>query len=197
MRKFVPVLIAVLLVAMLSITAAPVQAAGRVENVVITCSSLMVVGTGAVGPLDSGIVNDDTGTIIIPFYSQFFPVIDAAGGFLYEVFFPEQPEGTTIFVDVFDNGTGLPLFEGSASCVPAGRYIGPGRPNHFVLRTITCEVAVFDSPGGQAVRDNRIRLGQTWFINPKPVNAPDGTLWTEIYVSGVPNSYIPTTCVGG
>lgn len=75
-------------------------------------------------------------------------------------------------------------------------FSGPPLPEGFVLRTITCDVAVFDSPGGTPVGDNRIIAGQTWYVNPTPVKAPSGEDWTEIFVSGTPNGFIPTRCVG-
>jgi hypothetical protein len=86
-------------------------------------------------------------------------------------------------------------------CVPAGgggstSYLGSSSAAGFVLHTIVCDVAVYDSPGGQPVANTLIRAGQTWFVNPKPVTTEAGESWTEISVSGVPNGYIPTRCVG-
>jgi hypothetical protein len=77
-----------------------------------------------------------------------------------------------------------------------GSFGGPGIPPGFVLRTITCNVAVFDTPGGSPVGANRIIGGQTWYVNPVSVKASNGDSWTEIFVSGTPNSYIPARCVG-
>lgn len=73
-------------------------------------------------------------------------------------------------------------------------------PGTFELRTITCDTAVFQSAGGQPVpTGERILSGQTWYINPSPVTVDNNKQypsWTEIYVSGVQNGYIPTACVG-
>jgi nucleoid-associated protein YgaU len=81
---------------------------------------------------------------------------------------------------------------------PVVEFAGPGIPAGFVLRTITCNTAIFDRPAGQAVGSNRVTSGQTWYINSKPSD-PDanGRRWTEIFVSGFLNGYIPAECVGG
>ena len=102
------------------------------------------------------------------------------------------PANTPITVTVY--------FEGTTSSVTYfcdSFHEGPYVPNGFVLRTITCNTAVFDMPGGQAVGDNRIVAGQTWFVNPESVADALGTAWTEIYVSGASDAYIWTSCVGG
>ncbi|MBX3083416.1 MAG: hypothetical protein KF716_17415 [Anaerolineae bacterium] len=78
----------------------------------------------------------------------------------------------------------------------SGGFAGRGIPDGFVLRTITCTVAVFDSPGGSAVGDNRVLGGQTWYVNPKATKTAAGESWTEIFVSGTTNGWIPTRCVG-
>ena len=72
---------------------------------------------------------------------------------------------------------------------------GPPIPGSFVLHTITCTVAVFDSPGGNPVGSNVITGGQTWFVNPTPVLDKHGKSWTEVFVGGYINGYIPTSCV--
>ena len=75
-------------------------------------------------------------------------------------------------------------------------YGGPPIPSGFVLRTITCNTPVYESAGGRAVSTGEaITAGQTWFVSPTPVTV-GGTSWTEIFVSGTPNVFIPTSCVG-
>lgn len=106
---------------------------------------------------------------------------------------PPGSIGIGFFIDSADGTVNVAVSCGDATQA----YQGPPIPEGFVLRTITCDVAVFDTPGGQPVGDNRIIGGQTWYVNPTPVTAPDGTSWTEIFVSGTPNGYIPTRCVGG
>jgi len=85
--------------------------------------------------------------------------------------------------------------------VLAGASAGPSVPSGFVLRFITCDTTVFESAGGRPVSTGeRITAGQTWFINPVPVKVTDNTLypsWTEIFVGGAINGFIPTVCVGG
>jgi hypothetical protein len=71
---------------------------------------------------------------------------------------------------------------------------GPAIPSGFVLRTITCDVAVFNAPSGSPVGSNRIRSGQTWYVNPEPKQA-NGKSWTEIFVGGPITGWIPTACV--
>jgi hypothetical protein len=78
------------------------------------------------------------------------------------------------------------------SCNPA--FDGPGIPAGFVLMTVTCNMAVYDSPGGSPVGDNRFSAGATWFMNPKPVKDAKGRLWTEVFVGGYHNGYILTSC---
>ena len=69
-------------------------------------------------------------------------------------------------------------------------------PAGFVLRSIACDTAVYDAPAGQPVGSDSISAGQTWFVNPTPVTGPDGQSWTEVFVAGPINVYIPTSCIG-
>ena len=73
---------------------------------------------------------------------------------------------------------------------------GPFIPAGFVLSTITCDVAVFDSPAGTPVAGSVITGGQTWYVNPAPEEGADGEEWSEIFTSGPVNGYIPTICIG-
>lgn len=102
-------------------------------------------------------------------------------------------------------GNGLPeqvFWDISADCADlppstvAADPPGPGVPAGFVLVTITCDVAVYDTPAGSPVGDNAVRAGQTWFVNPESVEGDDGRQWTEIFVSSRINPYIPTACIG-
>jgi hypothetical protein len=69
-------------------------------------------------------------------------------------------------------------------------------PSGFVLRTITCDTAVYADPAGSLVSGAAITAGQTWFINPTTVTGGDGQPWTEIFLAGVHTAYIPTACIG-
>ncbi len=71
----------------------------------------------------------------------------------------------------------------------------PEVPGGFVLRTITCNVAVYDAPGGQPVGSNAIKGGQTWYVNPTPKTDAAGKSWTEIFVASFTDGYVPTSCV--
>jgi len=88
----------------------------------------------------------------------------------------------------------------TATCAP-NAFAGPAIPAGFVLRTIVCDVAVFNLASGTPLpTGERIRLGQTWYVNPKPVavsNNAQYPKWTEIFTSGYINGFIPTACVGG
>ena len=77
---------------------------------------------------------------------------------------------------------------------PSG-YGGPAIPGQFVLRTIICDTPVYDGPAGLTVGTNVITTGQTWYVNTSPVLGADGQLWTEIFVAGLHNGYIPSRCV--
>lgn len=118
-------------------------------------------------------------------------------------YFAVNPTANPIHVTITVNegGGSVTVFDQSLDnpCVPpagATSLVGSTDPAGFVLHTIICDVAVYDRPGGQPVADNRIRAGQTWFVNPKPVTTDAGESWTEISVSGYPNGFIPTRCVG-
>jgi hypothetical protein len=74
-------------------------------------------------------------------------------------------------------------------------FAGPAVPAGFALKTITCDVAVFDAPGGSPVGDNRIKAGQTWFVNPTPAKDNKGKSWTELFAGGYGNGFVPTSCV--
>lgn len=77
----------------------------------------------------------------------------------------------------------------------SGVFQGAPIPSGFVLRTIVCDVPVYNLPGGSPVGDNKITNGQTWYVNPTPVSAADGSSWSEIFVAGFTNGYVPTSCV--
>jgi hypothetical protein len=69
-------------------------------------------------------------------------------------------------------------------------------PAGFVLHWLTCNTPVYNTPAGSQVGQSAVTTGQTWYINPKPVSAGDGSSWTEIFVAGLLNGYVPTSCIG-
>lgn len=89
------------------------------------------------------------------------------------------------------------FFTVTASCKGAS-FAGRGIPPTFVLRSIWCNTPVYSAAGGDAVKSGEsIKSGQSWFVSPTPVKDGKGNLWSEIFVSGVSNGFIPTACVGG
>ncbi|HMM28345.1 MAG: hypothetical protein AAGU78_11030 [Chloroflexota bacterium] len=74
---------------------------------------------------------------------------------------------------------------------------GPTYPAGYVQRTILCDVPVYNTPGGAPVGGNALKAGQSWHVNPTPVDGPDGQQWTEVFAGGYQRPFIPTACVGG
>lgn len=133
-----------------------------------------VVGSGL--PLDGFTVPFGSAPLFNPIHGRLF---SPAGNGL-----PEQTLLTATF-----NCPGLPTF-----IVPGSG--APGIPVGFVQRTIICDVAVYNQAGGTPVEGGaHIVLGQTWYVNPEPVDGPDGKSWTEIFAGGPINGWVPTVCV--
>jgi hypothetical protein len=86
----------------------------------------------------------------------------------------------------------LPAATASATPPPAA---GVSVSTGFVQRTIVCTVSVFSEPDVNFATADRIKAGQRWFVNSVAVKGKDNRSWTEIYVSGPYNGYIPTSCV--
>jgi hypothetical protein len=182
-----------IVVSILLTNVTPAAALGTLDSATLTCNSLTVVVHGAVDLVDSAVYNVTKDIVLIPIFSQQFAP-DINGDVSYTVTFPAQDPTDVLYFDVFEDFTGF-IYQAALAC-----GIAPGRaiPDGFVLRTITCDVAVFDSPSGSPVGDNRILNGQTWYINPTPVTVSNNALypsWTEIFVSGTTNGFIPTKCV--
>ncbi|HRE48089.1 MAG TPA: hypothetical protein PLD47_10220 [Aggregatilineales bacterium] len=202
MKKFlVLIVITMLLLAGIAMPSGAATAAAYVSSYEITCNSFWAKGT-ATSPFVSlstySTYTDEEHFIILP-------VVD--GKFEAAFTFPELPAGTVVEFFVWGTlnlytNTGDPGFWDGQSFFSSYVFCTPGDggrsvPKGFQLRTITCDVAVFNEPGGSPVANGAaIRGGQTWFVNPTPKTAADGSSWTEIFVSGVLNGYIPTACVG-
>ena len=124
------------------------------------------------------------------------------GGTFTTQTFPYTVHDTATFPTFSVNIQGVCNASGSEPVVTiwfsggSGSFDGPSVPSGYVQRTITCDTAVFDVPGGSAVGDNRIKAGQTWFVNPTPKEDASGRSWTQVYVSGYTNPWIWTSCVG-
>lgn len=65
----------------------------------------------------------------------------------------------------------------------------------WAMRLIVCDTPIYDAPGGRPVGENRLRNGQSWFVNPVPVRDAAGNLWTAVNVSGSSLVYVPSYCV--
>lgn len=119
--------------------------------------------------------------------------------------YPVPLDGYTEVVDeVYDDSNTLyTVSKVSADCTTGDVNIGqssiygPKAPKGFELRSLSCSSAVLDTPGGKQVGDDAVLAGQSWFVNPKSVAGPDGQNYTEIFVGGWKNGYIPTVCIGG
>jgi hypothetical protein len=213
------VLVAVLFV---GVSVKPAAAIGNVtENAPFTgtCSSFSASGTAASAWVGVTIRNIDTGTFILDSGlnsgapGAFFPVIYneysrvVTGTYSFTVTFPEQPAGTRL--QALYSGFNDPT-KGSFSnefvvvtvispCVAAPANVnlpGPNIPSGFVLHTMKCNAAVFNMPAGTPVGENAVKAGQTWYVNPVSIKGTDGKQWTEIFVGGYINGFIPTSCVG-
>ena len=84
---------------------------------------------------------------------------------------------------------------GGPPSIGYGQGGGSGVPANFVIRGINCTVAVFNTPDGTPVGSNTLLKGQNWFVNPVPIRGKFRRLWTEVYVSGPIDGFIPTRCV--
>jgi hypothetical protein len=106
------------------------------------------------------------------------------------------------FVLQSEAGNGFPQqiiwqLTGLSPCLPPPPFEGAGIPAGFVMHTIVCDVPVYTQPAGVPVGSDHIIAGQTWYIDPTPVEGTDGQQWTEIFVGSFINPWIPTSCVGG
>ncbi|HEX3050807.1 MAG TPA: hypothetical protein VHP83_09155 [Aggregatilineaceae bacterium] len=86
-------------------------------------------------------------------------------------------------------------FNCSTGEIVASTFQGAPIPTGFQLKTITCDTPIYGQPAGSPVGANAVKAGQTWYVNPTPVEGSDGQSWTEIFVAGPKNAYLPTSCV--
>jgi hypothetical protein len=169
----------------------------------LTCSSFSVKGTTDTPYVGVNIFAYPNTILVASTHDYGVPSYIAPapnGQYDITVTFPKQPEGTLFELVVFDftDATIGHYFTSifSVDAVPCSTTSipGPTIPAGFVLRTITCDVAVFNAPDGSPVGSNRIRSGQTWYVNPESKTA-NGESWTEIFVGGPITGWIPTACV--
>lgn len=189
--------ISMIVVFMLGLVSAfSVSASATVSSYFVGCSDFSASGTTTSPYIVVKVYNYDTGSRI---FSDAFPA-NGDGTFSVNVSYPGVSTGTELEYYVWGSPTNDPddwdvedYFESVESCQQ--RTDGPGVPTGFVLRTIWCDVAVYNAPAGSPVGSASIRAGQTWFVNATPVAGSDGADWTEIFAGGRTNGYIPTVCV--
>lgn len=210
-------LVTLIVVLLLAVAAAPAAAlsGGAVQSYILTCESITITH-------DSSVYDrDNTGS---GFEAAGISIIDGTGAVLFSnggaaLIGTLSPAGTTTYTfntpptanpihltftssdgngldkqvmwDIVDDCPDLP-----PSPKPVVKVAGaPGIPAGFVLAVIGCDVPVYNTPAGQPVDGAAITAGQTWYVNPEPVDGDDGRQWTEIYVSSTTNPYIPADCV--
>jgi hypothetical protein len=189
------------LTAFISLTMTAVSPAQAFANATVTsrgCSSFAASGSSNAPFVTLYAYSYATG-------KDWFVVIPTNGGkYAGEVTFPGQPQGTLMNYEVwgslaFYTDLSDPLYwdgEGFYDVdVPCGNSSAPAIPAGYTLKTVTCDVAVFDAPGGNPIGSNRLKAGQTFYVSPTSKDAPDGEAWVQVYVSSAVNPWIPARCV--
>ncbi len=175
----------------------------------VTCSSFSATGTVTTTYVAVRIWNltdgqsEGTSAVVDSYYDVGAPTAyfaaSAGGAFSFTVNFPTQDAGDVLVARIY--GTNTPDFgqwdggtfpEVEVACVG---FAGAPIPTGFVLRTIVCNTPVYDVPAGNLVDGDAITSGQTWFVNPTPTSA-GGSSWTEVFLAGFNNAWIPSNCVG-
>jgi len=203
-HKILLIAVALTLLFSFGSTVRPAQAqVTNLTDATFTCN-FMRAGGNATAPFVGVWVYDyDTG-------QEFFRTspVNADGTFVVSMDFPRVADGDLLIVEVFgvtqqsnssaDIGS---IWDGQMwwyyfGLCNGGDFGGPSRPVDSILVTITCDTAVYDEPGGKVVGDNKITNGQTWYVGPKPLAAPDGSKWTAVFVGSYDLGYIPARCAG-
>jgi hypothetical protein len=192
-----------LLVLVSLVLVAPISAQATVTEVVQTCNSFTATGTTDQPYIVVEVwswINEAANTYVDYIYVS-VPV-NPDGSFTFSSGFDAQPPNTVIYYWLWGSPTnnvsgwdGKAWYDsGAVPCVPAAE--GPSIPAGFVLRTITCDVPVYNTAAGSPVAGGAaIKAGQTWYVNPTPVDGDDGRQWTELFAGGYSNGFIPTACV--
>ncbi|CAG1010280.1 MAG: hypothetical protein IAE83_13150 [Anaerolinea sp.] len=201
-------LVIVLVLAGLAGGVVPAEAAVSGVTVQVGCSSVKVTFTTTdpgVYELHSHAYDSNWDELIAYEYGGFvdtpYHYIPLSGAGTYSFTIPYNrtlPEGSTVnFDEIHLHSTGpddfVVIVSGVYTC--SSSYAGPGVPAGYVLKYITCDVAVFNAPGGTPIGSDAVKAGQTFYVNPTPKTAPDGESWTQVFVSSTPDPWIPTRCV--
>jgi hypothetical protein len=148
-------------------------------NTLDTVVSLYDPGNNQVG------YNDDGGSV-------------TCGGFRSSLLVFTVPTAGTYQVQVDGFGSSTGPYTLTVTVLSTLQYAGPPIPAGFVQRALACTTPVFNGPNGQAVAGATVQAGQSWYVNPTPTDADvNGRRWTEIFVSGTQNGYVPAECIGG
>ena len=211
MRHRIVILSALLMLA-LAFTAIPTSAmsGGALNGYTFACDRVTITygnihfdrdNTGTGEEAYTFTVTDGTGAEIYRIDSSFIvgnDIVAQTEQFVYFI----APAANPLRVRFFSNaGNGfleqtLWDFTGECTDLPTAGDGAPGIPDGFVLSSIICDTPVYNTQSGQPVGDTMITAGQTWYVNPTPVNGDDGKQWTEIFAGGFINGFIPTACVG-
>src|SRR5690606_21666236 len=117
-------------------------------------------------------------------FIEVFPISD--GVFDLTITFPAQPEGSAMNYEVWgspgvDTGSyewdNEDFFDLDLNCVAAPVDTAPPLPADYVLKSILCDTAVYDTPAGTPVGDGRVSAGQTFFVSPTSETGADGNEW--------------------
>ncbi len=130
------------------------------------------------------------------------PTFAVSGGqYSFSVSF-SVPQGSPISFRVFGatdsdghHWDGSPVFQSVAVASCNQSFQGPPIPAGFVMKTVTCTVPAVQSPGGDVVPGiNALVPGAHWYMSPTPVKDAKGKLWTEVFLAGWNNAFIPAEC---
>lgn len=137
----------------------------------------------------------------------YWTIVESSGGtYSGSISYPEQTEGSSIYVEVWgslntytnfedpgywDEGS---FYENEIPCTASAP--GPGAPAGWKLHWMACSSAVFNQPGGTPVGSDAVWAGQSFYVNPNPVLDDSGKSWSQVFVSSVISPWIPTSCVG-
>ncbi len=200
LKKIITLGVVVLLAVVAMTNVHLAQASATVTTVEQTCSFLHAEGTSTSPYVWLYAYSNDSGAE----YYVALPV-NPDGSFAYTLNFPAAPAYSLMNYEVWGAPSntvaiGDPgywdfesYYNSDANCQPA--VPGPSAPSDFVLHTIICDTALYGTPGGPVIPDDKISAGQTWFVSPTPVAAGDGSSWTEIFVGGPNDAFIPSSCV--
>jgi hypothetical protein len=213
-RFFLSVLvISVTVLGLLGIQPAPVYAASPGCNAV---NGLSVTGTGG---YTTGVYQFSAGETIVYTLTWSFPGATVTSASAYISIGATTVASATVsnpttsvtvpYTFPADQSTAVRLDWAFSLSGPVGAYSvtmtlrcgggqgweGPGIPAGFVMKHIICNVAAVQSPGGPVVPNIKPLVpGATWYMSPTPVKDAKGKLWTEVFLGGWNNAFIPAEC---